>query len=145
MIRPLLAFEAPALAEALAHMDPWRRLGFSDDGLAGYLTRDDANLLRMVYEQAGQPVGLLCLRSPWLRGPYVEMLAVVPDKQSQGIGSALLAWAAGQNGGNLWVCVSAFNHRGRDFYGRNGFVEKAELNDLISVGEDEILMRKKLR
>ncbi|MBR9972023.1 GNAT family N-acetyltransferase [Magnetospirillum sulfuroxidans] len=145
MIRPLLAFEAPALAEALAHMDPWRRLGFSDDGLAGYLTRDDANLLRMVYEQDGQPVGLLCLRSPWLRGPYVEMLAVVPDRQSQGVGSALLAWAAGQNGGNLWVCVSAFNHRGRDFYGRNGFVEKAELNDLISVGEDEILMRKKLR
>lgn len=145
MIRPLRASEAPALAEALAHMDPWRRLGFSDDGLAGYLTRDDTSLSRVVFEQDGRAVGLLCLRSPWLRGPYVEVLAVVPEMQGQGIGTALLAWAAGQNGGNLWVCVSAFNTRARDFYGRNGFVEKAELNDLISPGEDEILMRKRLR
>lgn len=145
MIRHLRPEEAPALAGSLVHMDPWRRLGFSDDGLAAYLLRDDANLLRMAFERDGRVAGLLCLRSPWLRGPYVEMLAVVPGCQGQGIGSALLAWAAGQNGGNLWVCVSAFNLRARDFYGRNGFVEKAELSDLIAVGEDEILMRRKLR
>lgn len=145
MIRPLQSGEAPILAAAMAHMDPWRRLGFSDEGLAGYLGRDDAAVARMVYEVEGRPMGLLCLRSPWLRGPYVEVLAVVPDGQGQGIGSALLAWAAGQDGGNLWVCVSAFNTRARDFYVRNGFAALAELSDLIRLGEDEVLMRKRLR
>lgn len=145
MIRPLVPADIPALAGALAQMNPWRRLGFSDDGLAGYLGRADAALTRMVVERDGAAIAVLALRSPWLRGPYVELLAVVPDDQGQGVGAALLAWAAGQGGGNLWVCVSAFNSRARQFYARNGFVAVGTLDDLITSGSDEILMRRKLR
>lgn len=145
MIRPLVSADIPALASALAQMNPWRRLGFSDNGLAGYLGRSDAALTRMVVEEDGAAIAVLALRSPWLRGPYVELLAVIPEHQGRGVGAALLAWAAGQGGGNLWVCVSAFNGRARQFYARNGFAPVATLDDLITSGADEILMRRKLR
>lgn len=145
MIRPLQPTDIPALAAALSQMNPWRRLGFSDDGLAGYLARADVGLTRMVVERDGVAVAVLALRSPWLRGPYVELLAVVPEHQGHGVGAQLLAWAAGQGGGNLWVCVSSFNARARQFYVRNGFAPVASLSDLVASGTDEILMRRKLR
>jgi ribosomal protein S18 acetylase RimI-like enzyme len=87
---------------------------------------------------------LLVLRSPWLRGPYIEVLAVLPQAQGGGAGRALVAWAAAQGGGNLWACVSAFNHGARAFYARSGFVEVTALADLVADGHDEILLRRRL-
>lgn len=144
MIRPLTAAEIPALAEALAQLDPWRRLGFSAAGLAAYLAREDAALTRVVAERDGAPAALLALRKPWLRGPYIELLAVLPAAQGAGLGHALVQWAAAQGGGNLWACVSDFNTPARAFYARQGFVEVAPLPDLVAEGMDEILLRRVL-
>lgn len=144
MIRPLADAEIPALAEALAQLDPWRRLGFSAAGLAAYLGRADAALIRVVAERDGVPAALLALRKPWLRGPYIELLAVLPAAQGAGLGRALVEWAAAQGGGNLWACVSDFNAPARAFYARQGFVEVAPLPDLVAAGEGEILLRRML-
>lgn len=144
MIRPLAHAEVPALAAALAAMEPWSSLGYGPDGLARYLGRDDPAARRMVAERQGRPAGLLVLRSPWLRGPYVELLAVLPEAQGGGLGRLLLDWAAGQGGDNLWACVSAFNAAARAFYARAGFVEVAPLPDLVAAGQDEILLRRRL-
>ncbi|MGE5477462.1 MAG: GNAT family N-acetyltransferase [Bacteroidales bacterium] len=141
--RPLTAADAAALAPLLAEMDPWRRLGFSAAGLAAYLGRDDAALTRVVLECGGRAAAVLALRRPWLRGPYVELLAVLPEAQGGGYGRRLVEWAAGQGGGNLWACVSAFNHAARAFYARAGFTEVAALPDLVMDGADEILLRRR--
>lgn len=143
MIRPLTAAEIPALAAALAGLEPWLTLGFSAAGLTGYLGRQDPALSRMVAEQDGAVAGILALRAPWLRGPYVELLAVLPHRQGGGIGTALLDWAAAQSGGNLWACVSGFNTPARAFYAKAGFIEVAPLPDLVADGFDEILLRRR--
>lgn len=141
--RPLGPDDIAVLAPVLAGMEPWRTLGFSAIGLAAYLRREDAALGRVVLEQGGRPVAVMALRRPWLRGPYIELLAVVPGAQGGGLGHRLVEWAAAQGGGNLWACVSAFNHAARAFYARAGFVEVAQLPDLVAEGADEILLRRR--
>lgn len=141
-LRPMFAGDIEVLAPALAALDPWRTLGFSAAGLAGYLGRDDGALTRMVAERDGAAVAVVVLRRPWLRGPYIELLAVLPTAQGGGLGRQLVEWAAAQGGGNLWACVSAFNAAARAFYARSGFAEVAELPDLVVAGQQEILLRR---
>jgi GNAT superfamily N-acetyltransferase len=98
-------------------------------------------LLRYVLDFGdGVPAAILCLRDPWLRGPFLELLAVtVPGR---GIGTALVAWLAERAGANLWTTVSGFNFAGRRFYRHQGFIEVARLPGLIQPGQDEFLLRR---
>src|SRR5262245_49720959 len=86
------------------------------------------------------------VRHPWLKGPYLELLALLPQAQAQGIGSSIMTWfesAALQHGArNLWVCASSFNTRGMRFYERHGFTRATTLPGLVADGYDEILLRK---
>lgn len=138
--------EIDALAARLGGMDPWARLGYGAGALANYLRRDDPALRRLVLERDGRPAGMMALRAPWLRGPYIELLAVMPDHQGGGLGRAMVEWAAAQAAGapNLWACVSAFNTSARAFYASAGFEEVAPLPDLVAPGQDEILLRRRL-
>ena len=147
-LRPLADAEAAPLAEALAGLEPWRTLGFTAAGLAAYLGREDPALRRFAIERDGGLAGLLAIRSPWLRGPSIELLALLPEAQGGGLGGRAVAWAAAQaapTSASLWACVSAFNAPARAFYARQGFVEAAILPDLVTAGFDEILVRKRLR
>ena len=146
-LRPLAGGEAGDLAAALAAIDPFRRLGLSSAGLAAYLLRRDHALRRFAIDTDGRAVGLLAMRWPWLRGPLIETLAILPAAQRQGLGSQAVDWAATQAGrlaANLWVTVSDFNYAGRAFYARQGFAEVARLPDLIAETSDEILLRRRL-
>jgi len=138
-IRLMETADAAPLAEACAAIDPWKSLGYSAATLEGYLRRDDAALARFVL---GDGEGLLALRRPWLRGSFIEMLAVLPGHQGRGLGRAAVEWAmAREPSGNLWATVSAFNSPARQFYQRLGFQETSVLRDLIVRGQDEILLR----
>ena len=145
-LRPPEPAEGVRLGAVLAAMEPWRSLGFSAAALTRYLERDDPALRRMVIERAGQPAGVIALRTPWLRGPSIELLAVMPEAQGSGLGRALVDWAAGEaaSTGNLWACVSAFNAPARAFWARAGFAEVAVLPELVAPGQDEILLRRRL-
>jgi len=147
-LRPLVSADAAPLAAALATLDPWATLGFKASALATYLDRDDPALARYIAERDGIPSGLLVVRHPWLRGPTIELLAVLPAAQGGGIGGAMVEWTArraAEVSANLWACVSAFNAPARAFYARHGFIETATLVDLVAPGFDEILVRKRLR
>ncbi len=136
-----------ALAAAIVTLDPWRSLGFQSATLANYLGRADGSARRFVLEQGGMVAGLLVVRMPWLRGPYIELLAVLPGRQGSGLGGRMVEWAAAQarmTSANLWACVSAFNSPARAFYAHHGFAEIALLPDLVAAGYDEILLRKQL-
>lgn len=145
--RPLRPEESAGLAEELAAMDPWFTLGYSAAGLAHYLTREDPALERHGVVESGALAGVVCIRYPWLRGPFVELLAVLPAARRRGVGAEILSWVEADprwQGGNVWITVSDFNLRARRFYERLGYAEVAELPRLVSTRSDELLLRKNL-
>jgi len=138
---------AAQLAGRLATMDPWHRLGYPADRLQGYLAEDSPALARYRVDAEGALAGVITVRWPWLHGPYLELLAVLPEAQGRGLGGALLAWLEAEAAAsrNLWVAVSAFNAAARRFYARHGFVEVGVVPGLVRDGFDEILLRKVLQ
>lgn len=139
--RALAAGEAETVAAACVTFDPYLRLGYRAETLVGYLTRPDPALNRYAIEMDGRLAGVLALRKPWLRGPLIEMLALLPQEQGRGLGSLVLDRCKTEAGRNLWATVSAFHHPARRFYARAGFAEVCALPGIVQDGEDEILLR----
>ncbi|MCG8559678.1 MAG: GNAT family N-acetyltransferase [Hyphomicrobiales bacterium] len=139
---------AAILGPALAEIDPWARMDYPASQLMAYLQANDPAVRKFAIRRDGATAGVVALRHPWLKGPYVELLALLPDHQGHGIGSAALDWiereaAATQR--NLWVVTSAFNEGALAFYRRHGFEPVGRLPDLVYDGFEEILLRKRLR
>jgi GNAT superfamily N-acetyltransferase len=145
-LSPMDEVAAAQLAGRLSAMDPWRRLGYAANRLQVYLASDSPALVRYCVDVEGGLAGAMTVRWPWLHGPYLELLAVLPEAQGCGLGSALLEWLAAQaaSSRNLWVAVSSFNTGARRFYARHGFVEVGAVPGLVLDGFDEILLRKAL-
>jgi GNAT superfamily N-acetyltransferase len=145
----LVALEArdcAQLAEAIAAMPPWSVMNYPADALARFLASSDGGVLRYLVEIGGEPAGAVSVRYPWLKGPYLELLAILPAYQGAGVGSGILNWfereAIRLAARNLFVCTSSFNTRALGFYGRHGFRLAATLHGLVAEGYDEILLRK---
>ena len=75
-----------------------------------FLARPDAGAARYGVSVRSTEAGVVSVRHPWLKGPSLELLALLPAAQSQGIGSSILAWfeteALKHRARNLWVCVA---------------------------------------
>jgi diamine N-acetyltransferase len=139
---------ARVIANTLALQDPWLRLGYTEEGLFCYLIRTDPSLNRYAVVANEETAGVICVRHPWLRGPYLETLAVFPPHQGKHLGKELIDWMSDGCCGlsdNIWTTVTAFNTPARLFYKNIGFVEIAELPDLVKCGFSEMLLRKKRR
>jgi diamine N-acetyltransferase len=144
---PFTDAQALAVAEMLSMSEPWVSLKFSATSLVGYLMRDDPALRRYVVSVEGSLAGVICIRHPWLRGPYIELLGVFPDYRGKGLGKQVLAWAeteARRESKNLWVLTSSFNHQALSFYQSLGFYPIGPIQGLVSPEYDEILLRKSL-
>ncbi len=144
------AAEAQALGAALAAIDPWQHYGITAANLAGlFAPAADGGIRLAVRRSTGAaPIGVVVIRSPWLVGPYMQFLAVLPGAQGKGIGRAVLDWFAAEAGSagarNAWICAAAFNHGAQRLYRRCGYEPAAVLDGLIATGIDEVLMRKRL-
>ena len=137
--------EVQNLAATLVTMDPWRTLDYQADAVALYLKSPDPALIRFTIQASGQPAGLLCLRYPWLKGIYLELLALFPPHQGIGLGREIMTWIEEEirpHTENFWVAVSSFNHQAQRFYQDLGFAQVACLQNLIKEGYDELLLRK---
>lgn len=135
------------LAAAMARIDPWARMGYPEAALAASLAATDAAAPRYAIVRDGAVAGVTAVRQPWLKGPYLELLALLPAFQGRGIGAAVVAWmarTAPADARNLWVVASAFNVRAIAFYQRHGFEAAAALPDLVTDGYTEILLRKRV-
>jgi len=145
-LRPLGPEVCGPLARAIVTMPPWSVMGYPAAAMTRFLSSAEDGARRYVIEIGGKPAGAASVRYPWLRGPYLELLALLPEFQNRGVGATLLAWfereALRDEARNLWVCASRLNTRGLRFYGRHGFEEAATLHDLLADGFDEILLRK---
>ncbi len=146
LLRPPTLGEARELGIACAAIDPWKTLGYEPSVLGAYFERPDPALHRYAILWDGRAAGVLALRWPWLRGPFVEMLAILPSHQGKGLAGAALAWATVRTASvttNLWASVSDFHTPARAFWKHQGFEEVAELPGLIGPGS-EILLRKRI-
>ena len=146
-LRPMTPSVAETLGPAIAGMDPWSAVDYPAEQLTDFLIAEDPALSRLAVYSGEALAGVLAVRSPWLRGPYLQLLAVLPPFQSRGVGAALLGWfehRASPTSRWLWLCYSSFNTRAGAFYARHGFEEVVSLPDLIDDGRDEVLMRKRI-
>lgn len=137
--------EARQLGAALAAIDPWRRMAYPADALTAYLERQDAAAPRYAVRCDDDLAGCLAVRDPWLKGPYLEILGLLPGFQGHGIGARILGWfehEAGRGARNLWVVASSFNERAIAFYASHGFAPVATLPGLVCDNFDEVLLRK---
>ncbi len=146
-LRDVAGTEADLLADRIAAIDPWHRLGYAPESLRPYFARREPGARRLVLLEADQVVGAAVIRYPWLRGPYVELLALFPEAQGRGHGGAFIEWLAKQaatEAANLWVVTSEVNDRAFAFYRRHGFEPIGRLEDLVRDGDCELLLRKRL-
>src|SRR5258705_12595046 len=74
--------EAARLGEQLANMDPWRTLCYTASAMQSYLLRQDAAFYRYVIVAQNHVSGVVCVRYPWLRGSYLELIGL--DAAAQG-------------------------------------------------------------
>ena len=98
-------------------------------------------------ECGSELAGAIVVVCPWLSGPYLQMLAILPAHQNQGIGSRILGWfeeEAREHFRNLWLCVSGFNFDAQRFYQAHGYALVATLDGLMRDGDAELLMRKRI-
>lgn len=137
---------ASHLAQQLVTMDPWLRLGYQEQALRSFFLQPACDAERYLMLLDEEIAGVVCLKRPWLRGVYLEQLAILPPWQRQGLGRQALDFIEQRHAqyANIWLLVSGFNQSARRFYQANGFVELCPLEGLLVAGEDEILMRKRL-
>jgi GNAT superfamily N-acetyltransferase len=137
---------AARLAEAIVAMPPWSVMAYPAEALARFLATADAGASRFLLEVDGIEAGAGSIRFPWLKGPYLELLALLPPFQRQGNGAGILSWfeteASALGARNVWVCASSFNDGALRFYESHGFRPAAMLRGLVADGHDEILLRK---
>ncbi|MDH5178487.1 MAG: GNAT family N-acetyltransferase [Gammaproteobacteria bacterium] len=144
-IKPVRADIAAVFAETLPTLTPWRELGYQADTLQRYLAQTQDGFQALCLHAGDKPLAVMTIRTPWLRGTLMELLAVLPEHQGHGYGKWLIDWVKNssieQNRHNVWTLVSAFNHRAIAFYHAQGFVEVGTLDNLIAEGQDEIFLR----
>jgi len=142
---PFTPETADILGAATAAIGPWAHYGFDGERLAAAFKSSGGGRLQV--ECGGELAGAIVVLCPWLAGPYLQLLAVLPAHQNQGIGARIMAWFEEEARGhfrNLWLCVSGFNVDAQRFYRNHGYEHVATLDDLMRRGDAELLMRKRL-
>ena len=146
-LTPLEPETAESLGRALAAIDPWLTLGFGAQELARHLAREERGARKLAIVTPQGVAGAVVLRHPFLRGAYLELLAILPGFQGRGLGRAVIDWMVAESTGrvgNLWTCGSAFNSRALAFFEKQGFRRVGALPDLVREGFTEIFLRRKL-
>ena len=102
-------------------------------------------LRRYVIVTQNHTSGVVCVRYPWLRGSYLELIGLDAAIQGRGVGADIMDWLEAQTrlaSRNVWILVSSFNTKARAFYERRGYQEIGPIKDFIEPGYDEVLLRK---
>ncbi len=137
---------AEHLGYALTAIEPWSAIAYPASRMTAFLTADDPGVRRFAVMVGETPAGAVAVRRPWLYGSYLQLLAVLPPFQGQGLGGKLLGWFEEQAAPPdrwLWLCCSTFNTRAALFYRSYGYETAATLSDLLMDGMNEFLMRKR--
>ena len=83
---------AARLAEAIVAIPPWSEMDYPADAMARFLATYGDGASRYLVEAGGMEAGAVSIRHPWLKGPYLELLALLPPFQRRGIGAGIVSW-----------------------------------------------------
>jgi ribosomal protein S18 acetylase RimI-like enzyme len=143
-----LTENAKELGEALAAIQPWSVIGYPAERLADWLRRQEPTMRKFEAVTGQGLAGVIVIQDPFLHGPYLKLIAILPGFQGRSLGMRLLQWMESEarraEDRQLWLCVSTFNSRARALYERFGFEAVAILDKLACDASDELLMRKRL-
>ena len=92
VLRPLSPGNAEPLATALAAMPPWSVIGWPAEAMAASLKRERPSVHRFELLVEGELAGIVTIQNPFLHGPYLQVLAVLPAFQGRDLGTAILQW-----------------------------------------------------
>ena len=147
----LTSFDLPEnakiISSILATSDPWLTLHISKNAIENYISNDDSNLYKYLIKIEDEISGIICIRNPWLIGPYIELFGLKPECRNLGIGREIINWIELETRHkykNLWVTTSSFNIKALNFYKKQGFYKIGVIDELLSSSYDEILLRKRL-
>ena len=116
-LRPLLTENAKELGEALAAIQPWSVIGYPAERLADWLRRQEPTMRKFEAVTGQGLTGVIVIQDPFLHGPYLKLIAILPGFQGRSLGMRLLQWmeleARHAEDRQLWLCVSTFNSRAR--------------------------------
>jgi ribosomal protein S18 acetylase RimI-like enzyme len=143
----MTAAAADELGPQTAAIGPWAHYASAAASVTAALRHTGDGAVRYQVRSGPALAGAVVICCPWLAGPYLQLLAILPAHQNLGIGGSVLSWfeaEARDHFRNLWLCVSAFNVAAQRFYVRHGFEPVATLQGLLRDDEDELLMRKRL-
>lgn len=132
-------------ARLMASMDPWLRLGRSYEERLAKCHHPEYTLL--IADSPRGRAGCALLHPRGVAGsPYLASIAVAPEAQGAGAGTALLHYAEDyfEEARHMFLCVSSFNPRARALYERQGYEVVGELKDYAMEGASEFLMMKRL-
>ncbi|MBI4888992.1 MAG: GNAT family N-acetyltransferase [Acidobacteria bacterium] len=132
-------------AQLMASMDPWRKLGRDFNQRLSLCRHPEYTLL--IAESSESRLACALMHQRGVAGsPYLASLAVLPQEQSRGVGSALLAFCESYFEGArfFFLCVGSFNPRARALYERKGYTQVGELPDYAMVGASEFLYVKRM-
>lgn len=144
-LAPLRPEYVGAMSMILCSMDPWLTLEYRPEAFEFYLLHADPALSRYAVMISGDVCGVVSVRSPWLFGPFIELMALFDGFRGQGTGGRIIDWVCGRyRETNVWATVSSFNLKAQRFYSSAGFERMVILEDLIERGWNEILLRKRV-
>jgi ribosomal protein S18 acetylase RimI-like enzyme len=132
-------------ATVMASSEPWLTLGRDFAACLGRCRSPEFVVL--MARRAGARCGFLLLHPTGVAGsPYIASIAAGEAVRGQGIGSALLDAAEGwlPEAHHIFLCVSSFNTRAREWYYRRGYRQAGEFPDYLIAGASEVLMHKRL-
>jgi ribosomal-protein-alanine N-acetyltransferase len=144
-IRPYQPDDRNVVIRMLAGADPWKRLGYTAIHWERFFDPLPQGREALVIERARRVAGVAMLRQRFLFGDYLELLAIDPSAQGQGLGRMLLTHVEGivfARVKNLFLCVSDFNSGARRFYQRYGYQEIGPIPNFLVPETAEILLRK---
>jgi ribosomal protein S18 acetylase RimI-like enzyme len=140
--------DAIELGGAFAKLEPWRSYDSTAAGMAAFLSAQEDGAQRFGIRCDKRLAGAMCWRPNWLRGPYLQFLALLPEAQKQGIGACVLHWleaeAAVTGGRHVWIMVADSNSGALRFYERHGYEATAAVPDVVKDGQTELLLRKRI-
>ena len=143
-IRPLATREeAEAGARMMAGTEPWITLRRDYEACLRVML--DETRERYVAYRGDRLAGLVILNLKGGFVGYIQTVCAAPEFRGTGVGTELVRFAEERifrEFGNVFICVSDFNHGARRLYERLGFRLVGELVDYVVAGHSELLLRK---
>lgn len=133
-------------AGILATSEPWITLGVAHEKCIKNC--HDPEYQIYVGHFGKKPAGFVIIDPRGMAGsPYIKSIAIAPEFRNMKLGAEILKYAenvAHSTSDHMFLCVSSFNKRARNFYEKNGYEAVGELKNYLKKGESEIIMHKRL-